>query len=185
MRGLILCLALIGCAEAAAPPTDVRFLRNPTAPLGSQVDVSAAEIAGDWIVRQAVPGAWPGAARRITFGAEGADLVLRTEAVTCNEADLCEAAAHDVPYPAGLPGRWGDGRSFVAPGLEVPAELWVFWADFDRRTLVLGDPEGRFVVILDRSASGGADRITAARRILQGYGYDLNRLRPVGDGGAA
>jgi len=99
--------------------------------------------------------------------------------VTCNADDLCEAAQFDVPYPAGLAGRWGDGRSFVAPGLEVPADLWVFWSDVDRRTLVLGDPQGRFVVILDRSETGGADRITAARRILQGYGYDLDRLETI------
>lgn len=179
MRRLILCLALAGCtAVPQGPAPEVYLLRNPTAPLGSQVDVSAAELSGTWIVRQAAPGAWPGEATQLRFRAEGDDLILLASAPACTGAGSCVPVA--LRYRAGLPGRWGGGAPADLPGLDLPAEFWVLWTDADRRTLVLGDPDGRFAVILDRAATGGADRIAAARRILESYGYDLSRLSARG-----
>ena len=67
---------------------------------------------------------------------------------------------------------FGQGR-FTIAGLDDP--FWVLWADADMRTVVIGTPSGRFGFILNR---GGfpADRLTAARDILDWNGYDLSRL---------
>ena len=66
----------------------------------------------------------------------------------------------------------GPGR-FQVPG--QPAPWWVLWADVDYRTLVIGSPDGRVGFMINR---GGfpADRIIAAREILDFNGYDLKRL---------
>ncbi|HSG55175.1 MAG TPA: lipocalin family protein [Paracoccaceae bacterium] len=58
-----------------------------------------------------------------------------------------------------------------------PDRLWVHWLDVGQRTAALGDPDGRRVWIMDRTAQSSADRITAAREILDWYGYDLTRMR--------
>jgi apolipoprotein D and lipocalin family protein len=56
------------------------------------------------------------------------------------------------------------------------APLWVHWLDFDNRTAALGAPDGSRVWIMDRSGAP-AERLSAAREILDWYGYDLSRLR--------
>ena len=45
------------------------------------------------------------------------------------------------------------------------------------RTAVIGSPEGGYGWILDRRATGGEDRITAAQEILDFNGYDLSALQ--------
>ena len=173
---VFLALGLAACTpQPASEPTEVSLLRNPTAPIGSQADVTAADLAGEWTVRQRAQGGWP-QGRLVQFQTDGDDLVLLADAVTCGPNDLCESLTVAVPYPAGVAGRFGDGQRRLAPGLDVPADIWVYWMDFDRRTVALGDPNGQFVAILDRSVNGGGDRITAAREILDWYGYDLTRV---------
>lgn len=68
----------------------------------------------------------------------------------------------------------GPGR-FVVPG--QPGPWWVLWADADYRTLVIGTPNGRLGFILNRDGALPADRLAAAREILDWNGYDLTRLR--------
>ena len=57
------------------------------------------------------------------------------------------------------------------------------WVDEGYRTAAIGTPDGSFGWVLDRAASGGGDRITAAREILEFNGYDEGalRMRPEGD----
>ena len=59
----------------------------------------------------------------------------------------------------------------------VDRRLWVLWVDEGFRTAVIGNPEGTFAWIIDRSQKGGADRITAAREILDFNGYDVSQLK--------
>lgn len=54
--------------------------------------------------------------------------------------------------------------------------IWVHWMDGDNRTAAIGDPTGSHVWIMDR-AGLHSERVTAARRILEWYGYDLDRLQ--------
>lgn len=74
----------------------------------------------------------------------------------------------------------GQGR-LIAPGRialdNFDAPLWVLWADADMRSVVLGTPDGRFAILLDRSPAMPADRLRAAREILDWNGYDLGALR--------
>ncbi len=74
----------------------------------------------------------------------------------------------------------GPGRFETSQGPLAGQTLWVLWLDADNRTAALGSPDGRIALILDRAPSGGADRIAAARDIMQWQGYDLSRLKSAG-----
>lgn len=139
----MLVLLLAGCT--AAPPVGGVPLRNPTAPVGSQVDATLARLSGEWRVVQGA-GLAPGA--RLRFGASQA--VLAGEGVPVSDA----------------------GRGRLDLGGET---VWIYWIDADNRTAALGDPDGARVWIMDRTGRPGA-RLTAARAILDWYGYDLTRL---------
>jgi len=82
---------------------------------------------------------------------------------------------------AGKPANVAGPLSPLGPGrfglVGVPDPIWVLWADTDLRTVVLGTPSGRFGIILNRDATLPADRLTAAREVLDWNGYDLDRLR--------
>ena len=176
-------LGLVACSEAPSPgdPFEVP-LRNPTAQLASQSGVLAEELDGAWVVRQvgSLGQPWPGGRRQIEIDADGEDLRLRIDAPACPEA----AAAPCRPSTGGWThydrtgeGRWraGAAEAPLSAG-DYPSDLWLLWADTARRTVAIGDPGGSFVLILDRGAAGGADRIAAAREVLDWYGYDLSRV---------
>lgn len=183
VSGLAL-LLLVACAARVAPPApDISLLRDPTAPVGSQADVVAEDLSGDWFVRQGVSNRWPLTQQRVRIARDGDTLVLSPAPAICDEFGPCHNAldqpvayAPDLPN---LPGRWAAQDAFLSSQAGLPAQIWVYWMDFDRRTMVLGDPNSRFVAILDRSPSGGGDRIIAARDILAWYGYDLSQLVDV------
>lgn len=138
--------ALAGCSapEVLAPTANVP-LRNPTAPVASQSDVTAARLVGDWTVVQ------------------GAGIAPGTR-ITVSGRDMRIGGA-SLPLSA-----LGEGRFRM--GEEV---IWVHWLDFDNRTAALGNPDGSRVWIMDRIGQP-AERLVAARDILDWYGYDLSRL---------
>lgn len=186
MKGiwLIIGLAVVaGCTGPnMPPPAEVLLLRNPTANIGSQADVSPQDLAGRWAVRQAAMGRWPGQQTLVQFDANANGFALRPPLGTCDSRGLCSTNAgltEPVFYQPGLPGRFVASDPDLAALAGLPREIWVYWMDFDDRTMAIGDPGGRFVAILDRSAIGGADRITAARDILDWYGYDLSKVTRI------
>jgi len=67
----------------------------------------------------------------------------------------------------------------VGPGRLAIAgqEWWVLWADGDYRTMVIGHPSGGFGFVLNRGGKISADRMTAAREILEWNGYDLTQFQ--------
>jgi len=73
----------------------------------------------------------------------------------------------------------GPGRLRVSfdtvPFLRSP--YWVLWVDEDYRTAVVGTPSGRAGWILNRDPQIPADRLEAARRVLEFNGYDLTELQ--------
>jgi len=150
LRTLVLLLVLAGCATPPRAPTVPIPLRNPTAPVASQIDVTQDRLAGDWIVVQGA-GLPPGT--RVTIGTD----LLRTETPTQSKVSTFTPR--------------GQGRYDTGDG-----PLWVHWIDVGNRTAALGDPSGSRVWIMDRAASGSPDRIRAAREILDWYGYDLMRM---------
>lgn len=58
-------------------------------------------------------------------------------------------------------------------------QFWVHWLDINNRTAVIGSPDGRYGWIMDRTGAPSADRLKAAREILEWYGYDLSRMKDV------
>ena len=61
----------------------------------------------------------------------------------------------------------------------VAADYWVLWTDETYRTAVVGAPNGRSGWILNRDPDIPADRLNAARAVLEFNGYDLSRLVEV------
>ena len=57
--------------------------------------------------------------------------------------------------------------------------LVVMWVDDGFRTAAVGGSGGQAAAIIDRAPTGGADRIAAAREILDFNGWDVSRLREV------
>ena len=71
----------------------------------------------------------------------------------------------------------GLGRLSVRlQGVPVAAPYWVLWVDEGYRTAVVGAPNGRVGWILNRDPDIPADRLTAAREVLDFNGYDLSQL---------
>ncbi|GGD43091.1 lipocalin [Sinisalibacter lacisalsi] len=150
MRRLILAaaLALAGCGDAGAP-------RDTSARMTSIVGFDPARFAGEWREVAAI-GRPPGALWRVEAGPGGA---------------LAVSTSRDG---AGRGEMVGPGRFRLS---QFAAPLWVLWADADMRTLVLGTPDGRFAMVLDRAARPAPDRLQAARDVLEWNGYDLGALR--------
>lgn len=143
-------------------------LRNPAAQIASQANVSAQRMEGVWAIRQRFDGqAGPERAMELAAMPDGAlQLVQR------------QVTGEDIRIrlePRG-PGRWAPaGAQTSLPEVE----LWVMWMDFDDRTAAIGTPGGQFGWIMDKATSGGADRIVAAREIMDWFGYDVSRLQVV------
>lgn len=145
----MLVLLLAGCAVSPSGPLP-GSLRNPSAPVASQVDVTTARLSGDWVVVQDV-GLPVGTQVRIASDR------MRTMTKTQNRVAAFVAI--------------GQGLYETEHG-----PLWVHWLDSGDRTAAIGDPTGNRVWIMDRTGASSPDRIQAAREILAWYGYDLTRL---------
>jgi len=59
------------------------------------------------------------------------------------------------------------------------SDYWVLWVDEGYRTAVVGAPNGKSGWILNRDPQIPADRLQAARDVLDFNGYDLERLMEV------
>lgn len=115
----------LGCT-AQAPRPDVTIpLRNPTAQVASQADVTPSRLAGDWIV---VEGAGIAAGTAVSFS-----------------ATQVQIGAQVLAFDMTGPGR------FSLAGQDI----WVHWLDISDRTAAMGDPAGGRVWILDRSGTPG------------------------------
>lgn len=138
---------------ACAPPT--QGYRRSDTPMQAMVGFDLARFVGRWY-EVAVIGRAPGTRWDVSAG-PGRALGVTTSTDGAGEARLI------------APGRI-EISTFDAP-------LWVLWADGDMRTVVLGTPNGRFAMVLDRSRASATDRLRAAREILAWNGYDLGALR--------
>jgi len=176
VMSLILASAvLIGCApkpvEIPAP-----VYRDPSAQIASQTNVTAGRLAGAWTIRQRFAGEG-------RFGDTFTLTALPDDALQVSfPRQICvDGECSDVVEPLILLEKTGPGRWMpVDPPRGWPdAEMWVMWMDFDDRTAALGTPSGEFGWIIDKSATGGADRIIAARDIMEWFGYDMARLNEV------
>lgn len=147
----IFALMLAGCVEAP-PPEPVAGVRDATAPMAATTRFAPERMQGDWIVRYSATQPNLG---RLAFKRTEDGYVITDGAGREVEALLTQGA------------RWRD---------EAGVETWLLWVDADYRTAALGNPDGTVGMILDRSASGGGDRIKAAREIMIWFGYSEGDL---------
>ncbi|MGH1414626.1 MAG: lipocalin [Pelagimonas sp.] len=120
-------------------------VRNPTAQVASQADVTIDRLVGTWKIVQ------------------GAGIAPHSQVIVGPE--LAEIGGETLPFIAIGPGRFLLGGD----------EIWVHWLDINNRTAAMGEPGGKRVWIMDKSGTPG-ERLNAARRILDWYGYDLSRM---------
>ncbi|MDZ4310631.1 MAG: lipocalin family protein [Cypionkella sp.] len=160
MYRLIVLLLLAACAPAPKTVAVGRY-RAPDAPIYSNAVMDQNRLVGQWTQVAAFGGAAckPGGAE-ISKGAGGLQIRYR----------LCESGVQMAgagPMSSEVVGR------FDVPG--QPGPWWILWADGDYRTLVVGSPNGRLGFILNRGPFP-ADRLKAAKDVLEWNGYDLRQL---------
>ncbi len=155
---------LAACTQV---PTETGY-RDASVIIASTTRFDAARFAGDWVVRAAYPE--DADLRGVQARQNGAAFTLASN--RCNAAGQCGTVSQVWPAMA-----TGQGRYVLrGPGGDADRNLWVLWVDDGFRTAVVGTPDGTWGWILDRNATGGADRIAAAREVLDFNGYDLTRL---------
>ena len=154
--------ALAACNRSAPPPAQTGF-RNAEALIGATSRYDAARFKGPWLVRD-------------SFG-DGVAQVALVETTQGPAFQLCSQIGCGDGGTLWLAQQQGQGRYALSRPDGSTRTLWVLWVDEGFRTAVVGNPAGDFGWILDRSASGGADRIAAAREILDFNGYDTDQLR--------
>lgn len=173
-------LALGACAAIAPPPAvNAPGYRDPAALIGVTSRFDADKFEGVWYLRAGFdPALGPMAFRIIDTPAGG---VMRLGAFVCDPSGVCGDFSEDLPVtPLGRQVTpFGNGQFSVKMPNGTPREFWVLWVDEGFRTAVLGNKQGDFGWIVDRSTQGGADRIKAAREILDFNGYDVSRLRVI------
>ncbi|WP_415919978.1 lipocalin [Tateyamaria sp. SN6-1] len=171
--GICAVLILAGCGADAPVSGDVTIpVRNPTAPIGVTSRYDDARFAGLWHVR----GAYPRDADLVTVERvpEGPAWAFVMRA--CDAQGACQSLRTTWPARGDQP-----GADVVADPAGGPVRRpVVVWVDEGFRTAAVGDAEGRFAWVLDRAPQGGADRIRAARQVLEFSGFDLRdmQMRP-------
>ena len=161
----LLILALAGCA--ALEPS----YRDTDVPITSKALFSPERYAGTWyeIARYPVP--FQRGCTNVTARYE-----LREDG-TLGVTNRCvvDGALKEITGTAEIVGPGRLAVSFAGVPF-VKAPYWVLWVDEDYQTAVIGVPSGRAGWILNRTPTLRADRLQAARDILEFNGYDLSQL---------
>lgn len=166
---------VVALGACAAPPPKVTTLqgyRDRSALIGATSRFDEAKFAGVWYIRAGFAPDLGRMAFRMSTTPTGP--MMRLGAFVCDPAGVCGDYAEDLPLK-----RSGKGRYTARMPSGEMREFWVLWVDEGFRTAVLGNPDGTFGWIVDRSTTGGADRIRAAREILDFNGYDVSQLKVV------
>ena len=165
-----LALILAGCGGAVPSSGDLAIpFRNPTAPIGVTSRYEDARFAGSWHVRGAYP--LDDALRRVERLGDGSTWAL--EMRRCAPGGACTTEVTRWVAEVDVPGA----DTFRDPAGGPARRAVIVWVDDGFRTAAVGDADGRFAWVLDRAPTGGADRIAAARRVLEFSGFDLREMR--------
>ena len=167
-------LGMLAACSTEPPPVSAPGYRDTGVMISSIVSFDPARFAGTWYE----VASYPTPARqgcsdtqlRVTTAPEGLGLV---------ESCRRDGAVSTV---VGTARMTGPGRLEIQSG-GTSASYWVLWVDEGYRTVVLGTPSGRDGRILNRDPVIPADRLSAAREILDFNGYDLSALRITPQGG--
>jgi len=168
LRALAVALMLAACTPGPSFVPD--GYRDQTVPITSSTRFDPARFAGDWrVIESFEQTPREVTISRVTFTQVEGGFAYRASAPI---SPLAADVERDPPPVYALEAFGRLSRDDADP-------IWVIWVDEDHRTAVLGTPSGRFGMILNRTKSLRADRLKAAREILQFNGYDVSRLRKV------
>ena len=144
-------VALAGCAPV--PEAASVSYRDSAARISSTLRFDLVRFQGDWVVRASYP----------------TDVLQRVTIRAVSETRfIWRADGRESQGEVTGPGRFRlEGTS---------EEYWVLWVDEGFRTAAIGTPDGSFGLILDRKPRGGADRMVAAREMLDFNGYDVSQI---------
>lgn len=168
----VVALMLAGCGIPQPEAFDGFSFRDRSVPMGVISRFDEARFEGAWQVRARIPGTE--ATDTIRFEDRATGLQMQVRAQNCGSGQACVDIA-DTLRVTREDGQAGKYLVEMASG--QTRRMWVIWVDEGFRTAVIGNPEGSFAWVLDRQASGGADRLLAAREILDFNGYDVSQLR--------
>ncbi|MEM7076486.1 MAG: hypothetical protein AAF484_15450 [Pseudomonadota bacterium] len=166
--GFVTGFTLVACA----PDTSSTGFRDTRIPLTVTTRDTLSALDGVWFVRAYFPG--DSGLESVSFSPG-----VPPETTVEFEWDQCQPGSDCVRVTETQRGRsLGQNRLRVTGGGRAGArELWLVWIDEGRRTAAIGTPDGSFGWILDRSSTGGQDRITAAREVLAFNGYMVGMMK--------
>lgn len=169
LLGLAALLAVSACGlvDAVAPS-----YRDDSVTIASSANFDASRYLGRWyeVARYPNPFQSDCAGSIAEYSAGEGNILVRNICLDANGQPTAqiEGTATDE----------GLGRLSVRlDGVPVAAPYWVLWVDEGYRTAVVGAPNGRVGWILNRDPDIPADRLAAAREVLDFNGYDLTQLR--------
>lgn len=159
-----------GCAPKVA--SDENVYRALSAPIYSNAVFDFSQLDGRWSQVAGfsgldAPACSPGEA---LFSEKGG--VLRVGYSLCLSGKTVTGSG--TVSPSG-PGRFG-----ISGKAGAVTDWWVLWVDEGYRTMAIGTPSGDFGFILNRGKTLPADRLAAAREVLDFNGYDTERLISYG-----
>ena len=163
-RGLFAFIMLVGCTPALETRPSFRDL---SVPITSVALFDPAQFAGHWDVIASYQGS-----------VCGLDVVVAKAGVLALAQRGCSGDVSQSVAQVSGPGRYTPES-----GANADMEHWVMWVDQTYRTAVIGTVGGEFGMILNRGRGIPADRMAAAREILDWNGYDLARLVKRSNGG--
>lgn len=146
--------------------------RDPDVTIASKALFDPAQYAGTWYEIASFPVRFQRGCTKTTATytlADGGDLIVRN---TC----MRDGALEQIDGRAKLTGPGRLQVSFDSVPF-VKAPYWVLWTDETYETAVVGVPSGRAGWILARTPELRADKLAAARDVLDFNGYDLGELR--------
>jgi apolipoprotein D and lipocalin family protein len=172
MRALALIVLLAGCATQDSGGL-FSVYRDTDVPIASKAVFAPERYLGVWYEVSRYPVPFQAGCVGVT-----AEYGLREDGLL-SVLNICrDEAGQETARIEGTAEIVGPGRFKVRfPSVPfVAADYWVLWTDEDYRTAVVGAPNGRSGWILNRTPDIRADRLDAARDVLEFNGYDLSRL---------
>lgn len=165
MRAVKYLIPLILSACVAFPT-----YRDTDVPISSMARFDPAEYAGLWYEVASFPVPFQTGCRNTTASYTARSNGLLDVVNRCDTDDGPEMISGTAEIV-------GPGRLAVRlEGVPFSADYWVLWVDEGYRTAAVGVPSGRAGWILNRTPEIPADRLRAAKRVLEFNGYDITQL---------
>ena len=173
IKKFISLVALLALAAGGDAPEESPGFRDTSKPLSVTTRANNPALHGQWFVREQFPGT--NQFQEVFFATRSVNLssdIIETRERVCRTKFDC--SGRETSWTAERLGinRW----RLINDDESRSLQLWMIWIDQGFRTAAVGTPDGSYGWIIDRSQKGGADRINAAREVLQFNGYQTRQL---------